>query len=256
MTFDYFNTGRTAWGKKISGVFNTLELMAKAAEDRVAEITSNTDYYLQFTNRNYRAPEPMRNDLPARVEDLLSVMNSTIRIQEASLNNGQVTVKAVRTDEVNNRPISLSGTTSLKSGYVYARPANGSETIKGTLTFSSGTSDTSLYKDTALFYFEVIDNTVYLKNYGQMNTNRKGMLQYKSCSLQRVGTNSYTPTETYECVIADGGDTWFNLKLNNANIFDVGSLQYSHLHTTMYLRKGDKITGDTLTNIYKVKYNR
>lgn len=256
MTFDYFNAGRTAWGKKISGVFNTLELMAKAAEDRVTEVTSDTDFFLQFVDRNYRAPEPVRGDLPARVEDMLNVTSNVIQIKEVKYDSGRLNVTAIYHDAMSGRSITLSGSTTMSSGYVYAKPPNGSKTIKGQLTFSSGERDTELYKETALFSFKIIDNDVYINNFGNMNTQLKGALPITGFEMVKVGTNSYTATEAYECVIVSGGNNWFNLKLNNQVIFDVGSLQFSQLHVTLYLKKGDKVTGDTLQNIWKIKYKR
>ncbi|MCM1324141.1 MAG: hypothetical protein NC218_08260 [Acetobacter sp.] len=256
MTFNYFNPGRTGWGKKISGVFNTLEMLGNAAEERIVEVSRNTDFYLQSTNRNYRAPEATRPDLPSRVEDGLDAFAYINRITSIKQTGGNTTFTVLIHDSYLGRPIIATGTTSLKSGNVYYRAPNGNNNLSGTLRITDGTSDTELYTETRLFSFKILDGELYLDNIENLSLGINGHHQYSSLSLTRVGTNSYTAQKEYECVMVNGGDAWFELILNNVTVFKVGSLQFGHPYVTLYLKKGDTVRGSNLTNIYRVNYNR
>lgn len=258
MTFNYFNPGRTAWGKKISGVFNTLDLMAQSAEERINEITGDTDYYLQFTNRNYRAPEPTRPDLPARVIDALEVIEGTVKIVDISYSSGTLHVVVLYTAEETGRPVTAFGTTTLSSGYIHIAPPNGSEQLEGKLVFSDGGTDTDAYKEAALFKFEIIDSKVYLSNYSAMNIQLGEHEQYKSLTITQVGTSNYTCEKNSECVIACAGYNGNSIYLNDTAIYLFQSLQNQRIWTPLYLKKGDKVRIDGYgveRNIYRVNYN-
>lgn len=253
MTFEFFNSGRTAWGKKISGVFNTLELMANAAENRITEIASDAEYFLQYTSRNYRTPEPTRGDLPVRVEDALCVFGNIILLSDINYSNGTTTIKLIGQSPESGRPIVATIATTKTKGYVYITPPNGSETIKGNIQIldNIGTTD-------PLLMFEVTDNRLYIKNYQKLGIRLAGYENYTGFSITQVGTSSYTCNKKAECILATCGYTGNRISLNGVPIYDFVSLQDQRLWVPLYLRKGDKVTIDgrgTSRNIYRVTYN-
>lgn len=253
MTFNYFNPGRTGWGKKISGVFNTLEIMGNAAEKRIEEVTQNTDYYLQFTGRNYRTPAPSRADLPARVEDALEVFMDRTKIVSASIgSDSKITFTVLMCDSSLDRPIISKVTTSSTSGVVYYKAPNGNTSLQGALTITSDTN----YAGTLLFQYTVEDGVIYIKNFSKLGLTPGFYRAYKDFSLTNVGGSGYTCNKRSECVIVSVGYTNAHVSLNGTEIVNINSLQNQLFWVPLYLRKGDKITGsggDEFT-VYRVNY--
>ena len=50
MTYDFFNAGHLAFGKKLTSVFNSLNQLLLGATDHLQSITDALGYYSQFSN--------------------------------------------------------------------------------------------------------------------------------------------------------------------------------------------------------------
>lgn len=258
MTFDNFNAGKLAFGKKITSAFNTLDELLNATVNRVNDITKNTEYYLQFVNNNYSAPKPTKPTMPVRTDEFLDILDQQNNIRTLNWDGTNFNVSMVVFNKATQRCTSLTGSTTIKEGYAIALLSQSLTNLEVDIRFSENEDPTNT--ETVLFqyriddngYVHIIDSQDYFGCYPYDDSHYYDIQVGESLSVP------YTSSD-YECVIGtvpNADEAWKNVYLN-------GNLIYGHQrcrqvreqHFILYLKPNDKITGDVL-RLYKVKYVR
>ena len=258
MTFDNFNAGKLAFGKKITSAFNTLDELLNATVSRVDDITKNTEYYLQFVNNNYSAPKPTKPTMPVRTDEFLEVLDQRNNIRILNWDGSKFNVSMVVFNKATQRCTRLTGSTTIKKGYAIALLSQSLTNLEADIRFSSNANPTNA--ETVLFQYR-IDNNGYVHIINSQEY--FGCYPYDDSHYYDVQVGEWLPvpytSKDYECVIGtvrNAGDNWENLYLN-------GNLIYGHQrcrqireqHFILYLKPNDKITGNVL-RMYRVKYLR
>lgn len=258
MTFDNFNAGKLAFGKKITSAFNTLDELLNATVSRVDDITKNTEYYLQFVNNNYSAPKPTKPTMPVRTDEFLEVLDQRNNIRILAWDGSKFNVSMVVFNKATQRCTRLTGSTPIKEGYAIALLSQSLTNLEADIRFSSNANPTNA--ETVLFQYR-IDNNGYVHIINSQEY--FGCYPYDDSHYYDVQVGEWLPvpytSKDYECVIGtvrNAGDNWENLYLN-------GNLIYGHQrcrqireqHFILYLKPNDTITGSVL-RLYRIKYLR
>lgn len=262
MTYNYFNAGRLAFGKKITAAFNSLNELFNSAQEHVGTISEQVSYYAQFLNKNYAAPSPTNPTMPVRTDEIFDICENAVFIKNISRADGvNLTVEVTYYNNDFSRITVGSGTTTMAEGYAILKQSTDLNDFAKDIRFSN-TNDVSL-SEVTLFKF-TCEGTVVLIEPVDIQVDIMSQAGYKSLSISRVGTGSYTCTDRVECIVAQvedentgsrsyGGP--FDMKLNGQTVFAFGSGQYSMPSIIFYLKKGDTISGTHIGKIYRVYYN-
>lgn len=258
MTFDNFNAGKLAFGKKITSAFNTLDELLNATVSRVDDITKNTEYYLQFVNNNYSAPKPTKPTMPIRTDEFLEVLDQRNNIRILAWDGSKFNVSMVVFNKATQRCTRLTGSTTIKEGYAIALLSQSLTNLDADIRFSKTENPTNT--ETVLFqyridnngYVHIIDSQDYFGCYPYDDSH------YYDVQVGQKLSVPYTSND-YECVVGtvrNAGDNWENLYLNGKLIYGHQRCrQIREQHFILYLKPNDKITGDVL-RMYRVKYLR
>ena len=258
MTFDNFNAGKLAFGKKITSAFNTLDELLNATVSRVNDITKNTEYYLQFVNNNYSAPKPTKPTMPVRTDEFLEILDQRNNIRILAWDGSKFNVSMIVFNKATQRCTRLTGSTTIKEGYAIALLSQSLTNLEADIRFSKTENPTNT--ETVLFQYR-IDNNGYVHIINSQDS--FGCYPYDDSHYYdiQVGQKLSVPytSNDYECVIGtvqNAGDNWENLYLNGKLIYGHQRCrQIREQHFILYLKPNDKITGDVL-RMYRVKYLR
>lgn len=264
MPFDFFNPGRTGWGKKITAAFNLLDDLLNDARENISYVSENIDYYRQFIT-NYRAPEPMNPDAPVRSDEVYNQLTDKVYIKLTE-NNNQYTIEYSVMTAGSNRPTRYVGTTNLDKGFAFASPPQSLTNLESNITFKS----TEKYdgKQVLLFQFSIDKNTktFYMHNpafyFGSQPCDDTHL------HTVSIGANLNLPytANNYEGVIFTHNDT--NKRTGGqpmgSNIYkngvllsqsDSGLIQCMPFGV-LYLKPGDQLTGTNIQQLFRFHYNR
>lgn len=262
MTYDFFNSGKLAFGKKITSVFNSLYQLLDGATEHLGDVTSGLDYYSTYSNKNYMAPEPTRGDMPARTDELFDLLEDYTLFRNVRVEDNKLVFDVVIFDKNSSRITNAIGNTELTSGYAFVKLSTALDNFEKTIRFSN--SDAINQGEILICKFTRDGNDLYINNPNTSNLNLTygSRINYRYLSMELVSTSSYTCDNRAECVIVrvrgvnDNYGGSINVKLNDVVIFEAGSTQYSVPFVILYLKKGDKVTGDRMIGIYRVNYNK
>lgn len=275
MTFDFFNPSHLAFGSKLTKAFNQLDRIYLDAKDAFDDLKRVYDTYNQYVGRNYLCPTPTRPDAPCRTNELFDLINDVNTIKELRVDNQGVLHCAVNIFKRSTNRITIaSGTTELKSGYVFCTPSISNRQPERTLQFVEDESD-----GTGNFLFEYrIDDSNNINIVGDSSAyflpgtfdSYTGM-EYESDVLTdaHTGGSTYTATDN-ECIVCigyaryggnrqytDGSSSsrWSQLviRVNGELVFNIAGIQQRNFGV-VYLKPGDVLSGD-IKRAFKVKYN-
>lgn len=254
MTYNYFNSGRLALGKKITAAFNSLNELLNAATEHVETTTATLSYYSQFMGKNFQAPEPLTGNMLVRTDEIFDLLTDTYFIRKFKVEGGKLKIDAVVFSNEYNRITHAVGETTKTSGYAIVKLSTSLESFDKTIRFSD--SDDTTTGEKMLFRFTRTGNTVHITNANEIEGCIIGeTMHYKSVSISQVANNNYTVQDKAECIMIHSDQTrWCEIRLNDVPILHVGSLQYTGCGLLLYLKKGDVITSYD-TTIYRVYYN-
>lgn len=258
MTFDNFNPGRLGFGKKITSAFNSLDEMLLATQDRLKDITQNTEYYKRFKNNNYQAPKPNKPGMPVRTDEFLDVVDKSDIINNMTFDGTNFSVDVAIYNSNTRRVTRAKGNTTLKSGYAIAILSQSLTNLETTIRFSA--TDDAFGTERTLFKYRIGTNgkihlvqpEKYIGCYPFDDT------QYTSISAGENLPNPYTAND-YECIMATvehaPEDQWRNICVNGNEYFSHTSPRGTReQHAILYLKPGDKVTGG-YKNAFRVDYN-
>lgn len=260
MTYNYFNAGRLAFGKKIKAVFNSLGELLKGAEDHLSVTIQAMAYYNQFFGNNYQCPTPTRGNMPARSDEVFEVIPDATYFKDITCTSTDLTIKAVTYSRQFQRITEVSGTTKLRKGFAIAKQSIDLNDFSRELRFSE--TDDSTPSEIVLFQFECDGAQVYITNsniYSDFNIG--DVVPYSSLSITQIATGSYTSSRKAECVLVkmgvSSGTTEGELKLvlNGNTIFYINGTHHGRPHFILYLKNGDKLTGTGVGQIFRINYN-
>lgn len=254
MTYNYFNSGRLALGKKITAAFNSLNELLNAATEHVETTTATLSYYSQFMGKNFQAPEPLTGNMLVRTDEIFDLLTDTYFIRKFKVEGGKLKIDAVVFSNDYNRITHAIGETTKTSGYAIVKLSTSLESFDKTIRFSD--SDDATTGEKMLFSFTRTGNTVHITNANKIEGCMIGeTMHYKSISISQVATNTYTVKDKAECIMIHSNTTdYCMMKLNGTPILNVGSLQYTGCGLILYLKAGDKL--DCLNStIYRIYYN-
>ena len=241
MTYNYFNSGRLALGKKITAAFNSLNELLNAATDHIEQTTSTLSYYSQFMGKNFLAPEPITDNMLTRTDEIFDIISDTYCIRKFKVENGKLKIDAVVFSKEYNRITHAVGETDRTSGYAIVKLSTSLESFDKTIRFSDADDTTTGEK--MLFKFTRTGNTVHITNANKMDGCIIGeTMHYKGVTIEKVANNDYTVPNLAECIMIHSDQTnWCEIRLNGTPILHIGSLQYTGAVLLLYLKKGDVI---------------
>lgn len=256
MSFNNFNPGRTGFGKKITAVFRSLDELLANAEERISDVTNNTDYYLQFLDQNYRAPFPTKPGNPVRSDEFYDLVASYDLIPQMSYNGTTFTVTIPIFSSNNQRATRATGSTTLKSGYAIVKLSQSLTNLDREIRFSE--NEDNIGDEQVLFKYRIgPNNKIHISDQiGILAYNSCDDTQYKGFSTQSISGTGYTATD-YECIACtcNSADASRSVYLNGRLIFrHSNSRNVRNQHIILYLKPGDKLTGN-ITNIFRINYN-
>lgn len=254
MTYNYFNSGRLALGKKITAAFNSLNELLNAATEHVDNTTATLSYYSSFMGKNFQAPEPLTGNMIVRTDEVFDLLADTYFIRKFGIEGGKLKVDAVVFSNDYNRITHAVGETTKTSGYAIVKLSTSLESFDKTIRFSDKDDVTTGEK--LLFSFTRTGDTVHITNANKIEGCVLGeTMHYKSVSIAQVARDHYTVQDKAECIMIHSDTTTTCLmQLNGTPILNVGSLQYTGCGLILYLRAGDRL--DCLNSvIYRIYYN-
>lgn len=254
MTYDFFNTSNLAFGSKLTAAFQSLNDLAKAAEQNLEQVFADQAIYNEYTNKNYQVPRPVDLGSPCRTDEIFDLLNdSDLFINTLEYSSGKVKVKVKLFNRNNNRMTAGIGETTLKEGYCYIKESVSNQNPDRELSFSED-RDSSL--GSILFQYRV-DSSNVVNIVGDVSNLRLTPLdihQYSSLSKGSTvaTTGSYT-SNSYECVCIIGRKNNIKVRLNGTTVLQ-GQGADNVRCCILYLKPKDKITG-TYNNIFRINYN-
>lgn len=258
MTFDNFNPGRLGFAKKITSVFNTLDEMLKSSQERLDDITKNTEYYKRFRSKNYQAPAPNNPSMPVRTDEFLDVIDKSDVIKGMSFDGTNFNVDVAVFNEETLRCTRATGSTTLKKGYAIATLSQSLTNLEGTIRFSE--MDDAYGVEKTLFQYRVsADGKIHVINPGShLGCYPFDDTQYTSITAGDNISIPYTATD-YECIACTvehaPEDQWKHLYVNGNEYFaHTSPRNMREQHAILYLKPGDKVTGNIKT-AFRVVYN-
>lgn len=255
MSFDYFNVGALAYGKKISAAFNSLESLATDVDKSLAYIIDVIGYYDQYIGRNYIAPEPTRSDLPVRTNELFELIGRDYQFKTFNFNNGKVNIEFYYTHPDTHVFTVAKGSSSIKKGYCYFTPALWNANNEKTIRFSS--KDDRTGNEILICRYSVLDDgVIQILTFGEPLENCYPYDWSQVTDIlpgQSVGTfidGKYT-AQAFECLVvkqlkpyrdyAEDKDLQ-HVYLNGQEIMWDTSHQVCNFQV-LYLKPGDVVTG-------------
>lgn len=260
MTYNYFNAGRLAFGKKITAAFNSLNELCNSAEEHVSGITESVKYYAQFANKNYLCPAPSSLTMPARTNEIFDVISGSLKWNLNKVDD-TITCSVIYFNNEIRRITRASGSSTMQEAYIIARFSSDLNNFETTLRFSE--EDNPSMAEFTLFKYTVDDGKLFISEPGSDNVYQLvDVASYRSLSIGQVAIGSYTCNSRAECIFVRTTDESlggyggpFEIKLNGEVIFSLGSGQITMPFICLYLKRGDVITGTNVGRIYKVSYN-
>lgn len=258
MTYNFFNAGRLAFGKKITSVFNSLNRLLEGANEHIDEISTTMKYYQQFMGKNYLCPVPTRLEMPVRTNEIFALFEGYAFIKNASTDGTTTTFEITVLNPVSSRITVATGSTNLTSGFAFVKPSVSLENFNRTIRFSETNDPQGEEIFICQFMIDGTDILIIDPNSSDLGLSIGEEANYRSLSLEYVGYGSYTCTKRSECILALDTKSWTDcdIKLNNADMLHVDSLTNSHQYMIFYLKEGDVVSGDTVGEIYRVNYNK
>lgn len=260
MTYNYFNAGRLAFGKKITAAFNSLNELCNSAEEHISGVTDSTRYYAQFVNKNYLCPTPTNPTMPVRTNEVFDIIEGSLG-WNLTRTGSTITCNVVYFNTDISRITKASGSTTKQTAYVIVRFSSDLNNFNTTIRFSN--TDNPSMSEMTLFKYTVEDGKIFLSE--PVNDNVYQLVDvasYRSLSIQYAGVRTYTCNSRAECIFVrtadeelDGYGGPFEIKLNGKVIFQLGSGQITMPFLCLYLKRGDVISGTNVGKIYKVNYN-
>lgn len=136
MSFDYFNVGQLAYGKKITAAFGTLEALSKDMDAGLENLINVLHYYNQYVGNNYKAPEPIRPDMPVRTNELFELVGRGYQFSKFRYSSGRVRIEFYYTHPTTHVMTFAKGSTTIKKGYAFFTPAIWNADNSRTIRFS------------------------------------------------------------------------------------------------------------------------
>ncbi len=255
MTYDFFNAGHLAFGKKLTSVFNSLNQLLLGATDHLQSITDALGYYSQFNNKNYLAPFPNRGDMPARTDEIFNLFDEYTQFKKIESDGTTTTFELTIFDKNSSRITNAVGNTTLKEGYAFVKLSTSLDNFTKTIRFSTNSEPNTGEVTICRFAVDGTNVLIYDPNSStDLNLSVGEMVNYRDLAITYVGSGDYTCNTRAECIIARGGSSsgLFKITLNGTEIFSIGFLQFGIPYTVVYLRKGDKLSG--ASSYYRVDY--
>lgn len=263
MTYNYFNSGRLAFGKKITAAFNSLNELLNSAKEHVDLTIGNLSYYTGFNGKNYPTPEPITGNMITRTDELFDILNAGYFVAQLTCDKTKMYVKTTVFSKEYSRITCATGETEKRTGYAIVKLSTSLTDFNKSIRFSD--SDDATTGEMTLFQFVCTDDTVLIKSPEKYNGLGIGeAIKYTSFSLTQIGSGSYTSDKVAECVLVKMGTSSGTveenpspvLKLNDNIIFRMDYTHHGRPFFILYLKNGDRITGDRVSTIYRINYNK
>lgn len=256
MSFDYFNTSYLAFGQKLYSAFATLDSLAKEAKLNIDKIMTYQSLFDDYLNKNYSVPIPQNPESPCRSDNFFDIIDDKpIYINKLTSTQGGIDVQLILVNRNNDRVTRLTGSTSLKEGYCYYKTEAPSNSYPDKEV--EFTSDKANVIGTLLFQFRVDKNNILniVGSTSALYIRPNDLTSYSSVSWgERVANNNQEYTaQDYECLLIKGYYRNLKVVLNN-NIVMQGQGNWVQRHCVLYVKKGDKITGN-YQYINRINYN-
>lgn len=255
MTYNYFNSGRLAFGKKITAAFNSLYELLNAATEHVNTATDTLQYYTEFAGKNYPTPEPITGNMVSRTDEAFDILANSFYIKRFDTDGTIANFEIVYFSKDYSRITCASGSTEKESGYAIVKLSTSLTDFNKTIRFSD--TDDATTGEKLLFKFERSGSDIYIIDPSIVGELILGdVVNYKSLSLTKVGDNYYKATKKAECVmIRHGVSTFCDMYLNGKRILWARSLQHTNVGLILYLQKGDEVSGAGIESITRINYN-
>lgn len=263
MTYNYFNSGRLAFGKKITAAFNSLNELLNSAKEHIDLTINSLSYYTEFSGKNYQTPEPITGNMIARTDELFDILNAGYFVCQLTCNKEEMQVKMTVFSKEYSRITCATGKTNKRTGYAIVKLSTSLTDFNKTIRFSD--SDDATTGEMTLFQFVCSDDTVLIKSPEKYRGLGIGeCARYTSFSLTNIGSGSYTSNKLAECVLVKIGTSSGTveenpspvLRLNDNIIFRMDYTHHGRPFFILYLKEGDRITGDRISTIYRINYNK
>lgn len=136
MTYDYFNTGKVAFGAKLAKAFNSLNTLADTALIRINENIQAANNYNLYVGRNYQVSAPNGAKNPVRVDELFNALKGIFPIYNIEVDYGYLTMTIYLIDNTEDKITVCTGSTSISEGYCFGSYSNSNSRPLKALRFS------------------------------------------------------------------------------------------------------------------------
>lgn len=253
MTYDFFNTSNLAFGKKLTSAFNSLNELAKSAEDNLEQVFIDLEYFNQYGRKNYRISRPTKANHPCRSNEIFNLINERIIFKTLEVNDGELSVELLKFNDATHKVTFGSGITSIKSGKCYLRESISNLTPQQELLFVADEDTDTKIVGEALFSYRIDknDKLCFRDDLSILNSTGYDFSQYKSITSGENVELPYTAND-FECIVVVGKDSELEMKINGKVTAKISG-ENGRNYAIAYLKPDDKLEG-ICSEAFKVNY--